>query len=282
MAKPGRIKQQYFADKSVMITGGSQGIGLAVAKEVARLGGSVCIIAIGDIEEAKKEVNLLRISKSQFVEAILCDTTDPDRLEPLIREYIKRRCVPDYLFNFVGYAYPQYVENLVFDDFKRNMDVNYFGQLMPTLIILPYYMKDRRGGYITFTSSVLGYLGIMGYSTYSPTKHAIVGFAESLRHELKPFSIKISVLYPPDTRTPGFERENETKPLECAMISEKAKLLEPEEVAETFIKGVLSNKFQILPGKAKLYWRLFRYFPGFVRMLMDRDYAKIRKKLGKR
>lgn len=282
MAKPGRIKQQYFSDKSVMITGGSQGIGLAVAKEVARLGGSVCIIAIGDIEEAKKEVNLLRVSKSQFVEAILCDTTDPDRLEPLIREYINRRVVPDYLFNFVGYAYPQYVENLVFDDFKRNMDVNYFGQLMPTLIILPYYLKDRRGGYITFTSSVLGYLGIMGYTTYSPTKHAIVGFAEALRHELKPFSIKISVLYPPDTRTPGFERENETKPLECAMISEKAKLLEPEEVAETFIKGVLSNKFQILPGKAKLYWRLFRYFPGFVRMLMDRDYAKIRKKLGKR
>jgi short-subunit dehydrogenase len=65
------------------------------------------------------------------------------------------------------------------------------------------------------------------------------------------------------------------------MISEKAKLLEPEEVAEMFIDGILSNKFQILPGKAKLYWRLFRYFPGFVRILMDWDYAKTRRKLGK-
>jgi 3-dehydrosphinganine reductase len=281
MSKSRWIKKQFFAEKSVMITGGSQGMGLAVAKDVVRLGGSVCMVAIEGLEEAKKDVQLLRVRKSQFVESILCDTTDPGKLEPLLREYIERRGVPDYLFNFVGYAYAQYIENLRFDDFKQNMNVNYYGQLVPTLIILPYYLKNRRGGYISFTSSVLGYLGIMGYATYTPTKHAIVGLAEALRHELKPFSIRISILYPPDTRTPGFERENETKPRECAMLSEKAKLLEPEEVAEKFMRGVLSNKFQILPGKAKLYWRLFRYFPGLLRMLMDSEYAKARKKLGK-
>jgi len=265
----------------VMITGGSQGMGLAVAKDIVRLGGSVCMVAIGDLEEAKRDVQLLRVRKTQYVESILCDTTDLDKLQPLLQEYIQRRGVPDYLFNFVGYAYAQYIENLRFDDFKRNMDVNYYGQLIPTLIILPYYLKNRRGGYVSFTSSILGYLGLMGYTTYTPTKHAIVGLAEALRHELKPFSIRISVLYPPDTRTPGFERENEIKPHECAMISKKAKLLEPEEVAETFIQGILSNQFQILPGKAKLYWRLFRYLPGLVRMLMDSEYAKARKKLGK-
>lgn len=281
MAKPRWIKEQLFADKSVMITGGSQGMGLAVAKEVVKLGGSVCMVAIGGLEDAKKEVQLLQVRKSQYVESILCDTTDLDELEPLLQEYIERRGVPDYLFNFVGYAYAQYIENLRFSDFKRNMNVNYYGQLIPTLIILPYYLKDRRGGYISFTSSILGYLGLMGYTTYTPTKHAIVGLAEALRHELKPFSIRISILYPPDTRTPGFERENETKPHECAIISKKAELLEPEEVAETFIQGILSNKFQILPGKAKLYWRLFRHFPRLVRMLMDSEYAKARKQLGK-
>ena len=121
----------------------------------------------------------------------------------------------------------------------------------------------------------------MGYATYSPTKHAIVGLAETLRHELKPFAVRISVLYPPDTRTPGFQKENQTKPPECAILSEKAELLELEEVAETFIEGVLSNKFQILPGKARLYWRLFRHLPRLVRMLIDSDYARARKKLGK-
>lgn len=86
MAKPRWIEQQPFAGKSVIIAGGSQGMGLAVAKEVAQLGGSVCIIAIGALEEAKKEVELLRVGKSQFVETILCDTTDMNKLVPLLEE----------------------------------------------------------------------------------------------------------------------------------------------------------------------------------------------------
>ena len=77
MSKSRWIKRQFFAEKSVMITGGSQGMGLAVAKDVVRLGGSVCMIAIEGLEEAKKDVQLLRVRKNQFVESILCDTTDP-------------------------------------------------------------------------------------------------------------------------------------------------------------------------------------------------------------
>ncbi len=281
MAKPKWIEQQPFRGKSVMITGGSQGMGLAVAKEVVSLGGSVWIIAIDELEQAQSAVDMLRVREDQFVETMLCDTTDKDRLEPLIREAIERRGVPDYLFNFVGYAYAQYVEKLCVCDFECNMNVNYYGQLVPTLAILPYFLKDGRGGHIAFTSSILGCFGIMGYATYAPTKHALVGLAEVLRNELKPFSVSISLLYPPDTRTPGFDKENETKPPECALLSENAALLEPEAVAEAFIQGILRKKFQILPGKATFYWRLFRYVPGLLRRLMDWEYAKARNKLGK-
>lgn len=280
MAEPKWIEQQPFAGKSVMITGGSQGMGLAVAKDVVRLGGSVCVIAIDALDQAQDELQALCVDENQFVETMLCDTSDQDTLEPLIQTFIDRRGVPEYLFNFVGYAQAQYVEKLTLQDFKRNMDVNYLGQLVPTLICLPYFLK-RGSGTIAFTSSVCGYLGIMGYATYAPSKHALVGLAEVLRNELKPTGIKISILYPPDTRTPGFHQENETKPPECALLSEKAALLEPEAVAESFIQGILNNRFQILPGMAKLYWRVFRYVPGLLRILMDREYANARKKLGK-
>ena len=281
MPQADRIRQQPFAGKSVLIPGGSQGIGLAAAEEVVQLGADVCIVAIGALEEAKTEVELLRVDKSQSVETILCDATDMDKLKPLLDEYIERRGVPDYLFNFVGYAHAQYVEKLRLEDFTRNMNVNYYGQLVPTLIMLPYYMKGGRGGCITFTSSVLGYMGMVGYAAYSPTKHAIVGLAETLRHELKPFGIRVSILYPPDTNTPGFEKENETKPPECAMMSERGGLLEPAEVAAAFVEGVLRKKFEILPGKSRLYWRLFRHVPRLMRRLMDSQYEKARKRLGK-
>lgn len=280
-AKSRWAEQQPFVGKSAIITGGSQGIGLAAAKEFVRLGGSVCIVAIGSLDEARDEVVPLCRDATQSVETLLCDTTDMEKLKPLIEDYIERRGLPGYLFNFVGYAHAQYVEKLTLGDFKRNMHVNYYGQLVPTLIMLPHYLAGRRGGYIVFTSSVLGYMGTMGYATYSPTKHAIVGLAETLRHELKPFGITVSVLYPPDTRTPGFDKENEAKPPECAIISGTVGLLTPDQVAESFIGGILGKTFQILPGKAKRFWRLFRYFPGVVRVLIDSDYAKARKELGK-
>lgn len=273
--------RQPFAGKAAIIAGGSQGMGLAAAQEVVRLGGSVCILALGELDEARDEVEALRGSDRQFVETIRCDTTDMDALRPLLGEHIERRGVPDFLFNFVGYAYAQYFENLTLADFRRNMEVNYYGQLVPTLLVLPHYLRGGRGGHVSFTSSVLGFLGIMGYSTYAPTKHALVGLAETLRHELKPFGIGISILYPPDTRTPGFEKENETKPAECAMISGRAKPLAPDEVARTFLAGVLKGRFQIFPGKAGLYWRLCRHFPRIARKVADADYARARKKLGK-
>jgi 3-dehydrosphinganine reductase len=273
--------RQPFAGKVVIVAGGSQGMGLAVAKDVVRLGGSVCILAIGGLDEAQDQVEPLRDSERQFVETIRCDATDMDTLRPLLTEHIERRGVPDFLFNFGGYAYAQYVENLTLADFRRNMEVNYYGQLVPALLVLPHYLRGGRGGHVSFTSSMLGYLGVMGYATYAPTKHALVGLAETLRHELKPFGIGVSILYPPDTKTPGFEKENETKPAECAMISEKAQLLAPEEVAETFLAGVLKGRFQIFPGKTGLYWRLFRHLPRITRKVMDADYANARKKLGK-
>jgi 3-dehydrosphinganine reductase len=273
--------RQPFAGKAAIVAGGSQGIGLAVAQEVVRLGGSVCILALGGLDEARDQVEALRDSDRQFVETIRCDTTDMDALGPLLTEHIERRGVPDFLFNFVGYAYAQYVEKLTLADFRRNMEVNYYGQLVPTLLVLPHYLRGGRGGHVSFTSSVLGYLGVMGYATYAPTKHALVGLAETLRHELKPYGIEVSILYPPDTKTPGFDRENETKPAECAMISGRGQLLAPEDVAETFLAGVLKGRFQIFPGRAGFYWRLFRHLPRVTRKLADADYARARKKLGK-
>ena len=122
----------------------------------------------------------------------------------------------------------------------------------------------------------------MGYGAYVPTKFAIVGLAESLRNELKHHDIKISIVYPPDTNTPGLSTENEGKPPECIIMSETAGLLEPEKVAEYTIKKIIKNKLHISPGMAKPIRYINRIFPKLVRWFMDRDYKKARKKVEKR
>ena len=276
------MEKLYFKDKIAIICGGSKGMGKETSKFIVKMGGSVLIIA-RDIDVLKivaEELNQLKITESQFVEFYSCDTTDMDKLKPLIKDFISNHRVPDYLLNLVGYAYPQYIEKLTLDDFKKNMNVNYYGQLVPILTLLPYFMKEKRG-YIANTSSMMGYFGMMSYATYCPSKFAIVGLTEALRHELKPYNIGFSILYPPDTDTPGMATENETKPEECKILSENSKLLTAEEVAKVFIKGIRQRKYNILPGDAKMVWLLYRYLPRLVRYFLDGDYKKARKHLGK-
>jgi 3-dehydrosphinganine reductase len=282
MTKASWIKKLPFNEQTAIICGGSKGIGRATALEIVQLGGSVLLVARGQeaLQEAAQEAKKVRPTGDQFVEWADCDATDMEAMKPILDDFVTNYGVPDHLINNVGYAYPQYVEKLTLEDFQRNMHENYIGQLVPTMIMLPHFMAVGKG-HITFNSSMMGYFGIMGYATYAPTKFAIVGLAEVLRHELKPHGLTFSIIFPPDTDTPGFEIENQSKPPECAMISENAKLMTAEQVSEAIIAGLMKKKFYILPGEAGWIWRMFRFFPGLVRWIVDNDYAKARKKLGK-
>ncbi len=277
------IAQKPFKGKFAIIPGGSKGMGKATAKLFVQLGGSICIIARGmdALNETQDECFKLKSEESQFIEIISCDTTNMDKLKPLITEIINKHKIPDYLFNFVGYAYAQYIEKLTLEDFKRNMDVNYYGQLVPTLIVLPYFFESKQG-YITFTSSIMGFMAIMGYTTYCPSKYAIFGLAEILRHELLPYNIKVSVLFPVDTDTPGFAEENKIKPEECKIISESGTVMTAEEVTEVFIDGILNERFEILPGEAAIQIKDMRGNPDDIRGVLDRLYKRARRKTSRK
>jgi len=277
------IAQQPFKGKFAIIPGGSKGMGKATAKLFIQLGGSICIIARGmdALNKTHEECYKLKSEESQFVEIISCDTTDMDKLKPLITDVINKHKVPDYLFNFVGYAYAQYLEQLTLEDFKKNMDINYYGQLVPTLIVLPYFLEGKQG-YITFTSSVMGFMAIMGYTTYCPSKYALFGLAEVLRHELLPYNIKVSILFPVDTDTPGLAEENKIKPQECKIISGSGTLMTTEEVANEFIQSILEGSFEILPGEAAIQIKDMRANPDDMRGVLDRLYKRARRKTGRK
>ncbi len=282
MAKKKLIREQPYSGKTLLVCGGSKGIGKETAKEIVRLGGSVGIVARDPdvLSQAAQEIEAARAYQSQFVETIACDATDMDALKPLLEAFIDRHGVPDVLINNVGYAYPEYVQNFTLDDFKNQMDVNYYGQLVPTLILLPHYMEAKQG-HIAFVSSLGGVICIIGYAAYAPTKAALVGLAETLRHELKPYNIDISILYPPDTDTPGFEIENRSKPPETAILSKAANLYTAEKVAEIFVEGLVKRKLTIIAGEASLFRWLYRHAPWLVHAVVDSDLGKARKELGK-
>jgi len=283
MVKEKLIKKQPFKDKSAIICGGSKGIGKATAKLFAQLGGNVCIVArtLDALNAAAEEIKSLRVNENQLVEVISCDTSNMEQVERLFNEYIKKFGVPDYSFNYVGISYPNYTDKLTTEEFKFHMDTNFFGQLNPILTILPYYMEQKEGYFINM-SSIAGYIGVMGYAAYTPTKFAIVGLSEVLRNEYKAYNIKVSIVYPPDTDTFGLHEEAKTRPEELNIIAERAGLMQPDDVAEVIIKGVLKEKIYIHAGISKFYWRIMRLFPKLVHKFSDSDLKKARKKIGKK
>ena len=139
-------------------------------------------------------------------------------------------------------------------------------------------MKEK-GGIIVNTSSIAGFLGVFGYADYCMTKFGIIGFSEALRSELKQHNIKVQVLCPPDTDTPGFEAENKNKPAETIAIGGKAKLLKPEFVAAIVLKEMQKKSFLIIPGlDGKMTRIIKRFFPWLIDWIMNSSIQKVQKK----
>jgi 3-dehydrosphinganine reductase len=269
--------QQCFDGKLVVVTGGSKGIGLAFAEAVAALGANVCLVArdAGGLDAAKAAVERARVRPDQTVDTVSCDASDIDALRPLLAGLVARRGTPDFLVNCVGWARPGYVEELSLDVYRRHIEVNYFGQLHPILVLLPSMLAAGRG-HIVNVSSVLGFMGILGYAAYCPSKYAVLGLTEALRSELSPKGLAFSVVFPPDVDTPGFKEENKTKPAECVEMSKRGGIMSPQAVAAVMVRGIAAGKFEILPGEAGMIRRLVRFLPGVVRAVTDRDLRKAR------
>jgi short-subunit dehydrogenase len=128
------------------------------------------------------------------------------------------------------------------------------------------------GGTIVNTASLAGLIGTFGYTDYAASKFALVGFSEALRCELRPQGVRVAVLCPPDTDTPGFAEEEPGKPPETRAVSAAASLLQPDDVARALLKGLERGRFLIVPGRsARLLAFGARHWPALARFVMDRD-----------
>lgn len=228
-----------------MITGGSSGIGRALAVEVARRGGNVTILARNKekLEDTKIELLDAAQTPEQAVHVISHDLkSDFGGLVREVRE-AEEFCGPvDYLVNCAGSATSQRFEETPLTDFQRMIDVNYLSAVHATKAVLPS-MKQRNSGGIAFVSSIAGVCGLYGFTAYCPSKFALVGLAEALRMEVKHHGIDVTVAFPPDTDTPGFAEEEKSKPIETKLICGKAGLFSSEAVARSTLEDILEGNF---------------------------------------
>uniref|UniRef100_A0A224YIA6 3-dehydrosphinganine reductase n=1 Tax=Rhipicephalus zambeziensis TaxID=60191 RepID=A0A224YIA6_9ACAR len=229
-----------------VITGGSSGIGRALARAAVRRGANVTLIArnLDRLEEAKIELLEEASSPEQAVHTLSADLTNGDAGEAVLARGIEEAeqvCGPvDYLVNCAGSAISLRFDETPLIEFRRMMEVNYLSAVHATMAVLPG-MKQRGSGSITFVSSIAGLMGLYGYSAYCPSKFALVGLAQSLRMEVKHRGIHVMVSFPPDTDTPGFAEEERTKPTETKLISSTVGLWSADVVATSVLQDILEG-----------------------------------------
>lgn len=232
-----------------IVSGGSSGIGLAVAGRLADEGWNLSLIARERIrlEAARRQLSGRTGTPSRQVHTYSADVADAAAAGEAARQAIADLGPPALLITGAGVTRPGYFQDLPLETFYRLMAVNYFGTLHLIKAVLPA-MREARRGHIVMISSGAGLVGIHGYSAYAPTKFALRGLAESLRGELTSEDIHVSIVYPPDTDTPQLAAETAQKPPETKRITAGARVLSAETVAEAMMRGIQRRRFVIAPG----------------------------------
>jgi 3-dehydrosphinganine reductase len=264
-----------------LISGGSSGIGLALARRLASAGWDISILARGaeQLAAAKLAIEASRRSDHQRVLSVIADVSDERAVELAVQSAIAALGAPDLLAASAGIVVPGTSIDLPSDTFRKITDVNYLGTVYLVRAALPH-MLPRRSGHIVLVSSGAGLVGFYGYAAYAPTKFAVRGFGEVLRSELRPEGIRVSVVYPGDTDTPQLREEQRTRPLITAKIARAARVHSADEVAAAIMRGIDRKRFVIAIG---VQMRLLARFhslaaPLINRMLFDRIVARHRRR----
>ncbi|PFP30605.1 short-chain dehydrogenase [Bacillus sp. AFS073361] len=185
--------------RTAIVTGTSSGFGMLTVIELAAKGFTV----IATMRDINKSESLFTLAKENNVEDLIhvqpLDVTSSDSIQHfqgILNEYP----AIDVLVNNAGFALGGFSEELSIDEFRSQFETNLFGVIAVTKAVLPL-MRARKQGRIINISSISGRLGFPGLSAYVASKHALEGYSESLRLELKPFGIDVSLIEPGSYQT---------------------------------------------------------------------------------
>jgi NADP-dependent 3-hydroxy acid dehydrogenase YdfG len=179
-------------EKIVVITGASSGLGEATARLLSAQGARVVLGARRHDRIASLADDLARSGGKAI--AIPTDVTEPEQVKRLVDAAVQAHGRIDVMINNAGLMPQAPLERLKIDEWDRMIDVNIKGVLYGIAAALPY--MQQHAGHIINVSSVAGHKVGPGFAVYAATKHAVRALSEGLRHEVKPYNIRTTVILP--------------------------------------------------------------------------------------
>jgi NAD(P)-dependent dehydrogenase (short-subunit alcohol dehydrogenase family) len=204
-----------MAEKIAVITGSSSGFGLLTSLELAKAGFRV----VATMRDLARRDRLDQAASAAGVSALLdiraLDVTNFDALPAFVDSVVYDHGRIDVLVNNAGFAVAGFAEDIKLEELRRQFDTNFFGAVAMTKAALPT-MRRQHSGHIIQISSIAGLHGSVTVSSYCASKHALEGWSESLRMEVKALGIKVVLIEPGAFQTDIWTRgavmgENATK-----------------------------------------------------------------------
>jgi hypothetical protein len=247
--------------KVVIVTGASSGIGEATAREFGRAGAKVVLAArrVDRLEAVAKEIAAMGAEAL----VVAADLSKLEDIQALVKQTLEKFGRIDVLVNNAGFGRLDWLENLdPVKDIEAQFSVNVMGVIQTTRQVLPVMIKQR-GGAVINMCSMAGLVATPTYTVYAASKHAVHGFSEALRREVKPWGIDVSLIYPGGVVTEfsqhaGIKRKtNATTP--------KFMLLTAEQVGKAVVKLVRRpRRMWIIPWLWSVTVFMNRFLPGIV------------------
>ncbi len=265
-----------FRDQVIVITGGSSGLGLELARRFVVEGARVALIARDPkkLEQAAAELQAGNPGASVTTDSV--DVRDKADMLACMQRLVDRHGRIDVLVNSAGILREGRFGQLPLQVYREVMEINYFGVLVATRAALPHLLQGR--GRLVNIASMAGLTGCFGYTAYSASKHALVGLTETLRFELEPRGIAVHLVCPGEFDSPMVDDidryrtpENRAHALTIPKVTAAA-------VADGTLAGIRSGQFMIVPGtQTRLAAFAIRHFPGLLRALGDRTIRRVQR-----
>lgn len=263
------MPDSVFRDNVVVITGASAGIGLEIARILSRQGASL-VLAARNSSILTAAAASCRAPGSRVL-AVPTDVADRDQCRELIEKAVAEFGRIDTLINNAGISmHARFDELHDIDAVEKITAINYFGSVYCTWYALPYLKKTK--GRLVAISSLTGRHGVPTRTLYSGTKHAMAGFFDSLRIELKGEGVSVTVIYPGFVATDIAERAlgPDGKPLGTRPVVKNA-IMSVEECARLTVQAVANRKREVvMTRRARLGMLMKAIWPDIVDRIAER------------
>ena len=260
--------------RKFLITGGSSGLGLALAKALVARGDTVALLARDEARLEQAAAMLRAATPGARVFLLASDVQDAELLAVGCDALANSLGGIDVLVNSAGILKEGYFETLPADAHRDVMAINYFGTLNAIRAALPHLKKSAQPRIVNI-ASVAGLAGVFGYSAYCASKHALVGLSEALRYEFAPQGITLQLVCPGEFDSPMVDALDRTRTPENREHTLTIPKVGVDVIVDAVLRGLDSKDFLIVPGTlAKLSVAGLRHFPGISRAVGD---ARVRK-----